>query len=212
MMLLTVLILQACSNSYKNLQAISNAKNDCVIKFQPKFKRVLYNTQVNILHTHLSGLLLIKQMPDSSTRFVFSTETGFKFFDFEFDNAGTFTVHYIIDKMNRKAVVNTLRNDFELALMKHIANREPAILKKDDLVFYRYTNNNAFDYYITDSSCNKLVRIEKAGKKKSSMQMIMNNYSNGIPDTIGITHSHLNFDIGLKLLKPGDIETNSTQQ
>lgn len=211
-MLLTALLLQACSNSYKNLQAVSNAKNDCVIKFQPTFKRALYNTQVNILHIHLSGLLLIKQMPDSSTRLVFSTETGFKFFDFEFDHAGAFTVYYIIDKMNRKAVVNTLRNDFELALMKHIANKQPAIFKKDHLLFYRYGNNDAFDYYITDSSCNKLVRIEKAGKKKSSMQMIMNNYNDGIPDSIGITHKHLNFNIGLKLLKPGDIETNSTQQ
>ena len=151
-------------------------------------------------------------MTDKSTRFLFSSETGFKFFDFEFDTAGAFTVHYIIDKMNRKAVVNTLRNDFELALMKHIADKQPAIFKKDDLLFYRYENNDAFDYYITDSRCNKLVRIEKAGKKKPSMHMIMNNYYDGIPDTIGITHNHLNFNIGLKLLKPGNMETINTQQ
>jgi len=177
-------------------------------QFQPKFTRALYNTQVNILRTHLSGLLLIKLMPDSSTRLVFSTETGFKFFDFEFVNAGAFKVHYILDKMNRKAVIKTLSSDFKLMLMKQFTNKQAETFKAGDLLYHRYTDSLDIAYYITDSACSKLIRIEKADDKKPSMQMIMHNYINGIPDTIGITHSHLKFNIGLKRLDTATVESN----
>ena len=206
------MLLQSCSSSYKNLQPVTKVNSSCVLQFQPKFSRTLYNTQVNILRTHLSGLLLIKQMPDSSTRLVFSTETGFKFFDFEFDSTGTFTVHYILDKMNRKAVLKTLRNDFELMLMKRIAAKAPEVFEKNGLLYHRYANGLDFDYYITDSSCSKLVRIEKAGTKKPSIRMIMSHYTNEIPDTIGITHTHFKFNIGLKRLETANVENGNDQQ
>jgi hypothetical protein len=190
------------------LQPVTKDNDSCLAQFRPTFTRTLYNAQVNILRTHLSGLLLIKLMPDSSTRLVFSTETGFKFFDFEFDSAGKFSVHYILEKMNRKAVIKTLHADFELMLMKQLVNRQAETLKKGDLLYHRYAGEEDFDYYITDSNCNKLIRVEKAGNKKPSMQMIMQNYFNGVPDTIGITHSHFKFNIGLKRLETAIVENN----
>ncbi|HQY12763.1 MAG TPA: hypothetical protein PK133_11145, partial [Ferruginibacter sp.] len=77
----------------------------------------LYSTTVDVSGNHLSGLLLVKKMPDSSTRMVFSSEMGLSFFDFEFSADGNFKVYSIIKKMNRKAVIKTLRHDFELVLM-----------------------------------------------------------------------------------------------
>ena len=89
-------------------------------KFKPAFTVALYNTQVDVVGNHLSGLLLIKKMPDSSTRMVFSNEMGFKYFDFEFAADGNFKVYSIIKQMNRKAVLKTLRKDFELILMNKL--------------------------------------------------------------------------------------------
>src|SRR5438128_8324576 len=93
----------ACASQYKQLQQ-STGNADCLQKFKPDFTRALYYTTVNVTGKYLSGILLIKKMPDSSTRMVFSNQSGFKFFDFEFSASGDFKVYYIIDKLNKKAV------------------------------------------------------------------------------------------------------------
>jgi len=206
-----VFLLTACAASYKDLKPLPFTNNNCVLQFRPNFTRALYNTQVNVLSTHLSGLLLIKLMPDSSTRLLFSTETGFKFFDFEFDKSGGFKVHYIIDKMKKKAVIKTLRSDFELALMTNISNRQYELFTKNGLRYHRYPNEDLFDYYITDSSCTQLIRIEKASKRKTKMDMIMQHYHNQMPDTIGITHHNFRFNIGLKRLETESNDSSKTK-
>lgn len=72
-------ILMGCSSAYKYLRATTGDVNS-LQKFKPSFSVALYNTQVDVMGNHLSGLLLIKKMPDSSVRMVFSNEIGFKFF------------------------------------------------------------------------------------------------------------------------------------
>src|SRR5438128_6245701 len=108
----------SCFSPYKQLQK-ANENVSCVKQFKPVFTTALYNTQVNVVGKHLSGLLIIKTMPDSSIRIVFSNEAGFKFFDFEF-NGNNFKVYYIYKQMNKKSVLKTLRKDFQLVLMNNL--------------------------------------------------------------------------------------------
>ena len=192
-------LLSACASSYKHLQQ-SAGNISCIQKFKPDFTRALYYTQVNITGKHLSGLLLIKKMPDSSTRMLFSNETGFKFFDFEFARNGDFKVHYVIDQLNKKPVLITLRKDFEIVMMQPNVLQN-GFIKKDTatvLHYYGFPEEKGFNYYITDSTCNELVRMERASSRKPVVKVIMQNYKDGMPDTIGISHTGFNFDIGLK--------------
>ena len=197
-----MLVLTACSSSYKHLQR-SQEDVSCIQKFKPDFTNALYYTEVNVIGKHLSGLLLIKLMPDSSTRMVFSNEAGFKFFDFEFAKNGSFKVFYIIDQMNKKAVITTLRKDFEIIMMQP-ANMQHGYMSRNidsGYNYYAFPQAKGFNYYITDSTCNQLIRLERASSKKAVVEIKMMDYINGRPDTIGITHTNFNFNIGLKQLK-----------
>ncbi|MEP7255741.1 MAG: hypothetical protein ABI666_08180 [Ferruginibacter sp.] len=170
-------------------------------KFKPAFTVALYNTTVDVVGNHLSGLLLIKKMPDSSTRMVFSSETGFTFFDFEFAADGNFKVYSIIKKMNKRSVIKTLQHDFELVLMNGL-NNNPATVKTDSgLLYFIYPQAKGFNYYITSADGNELVHIERASYKKTVVEAVMKNYINGIPDTIGISHKTFEFNIGLKRIE-----------
>src|ERR1700712_4842391 len=115
LLFISIIFLSACASQYKGLRDTQGDIN-CVQKFKPVFVSALYNTQVNVIGKHLSGLLLIKTMPDNSIRMVFSNEMGFKFFDFGFGADGKFTVFSIIKQMNKKAVIKTLQKDFELVM------------------------------------------------------------------------------------------------
>lgn len=173
--------------------------NNCISTFKPSFSRALYNTQVNVVGKHLSGLLIIKVMPDSSTRMVFTNEAGFKFFDFSFKGE-TFMVHYIFEQMNQKAVIKTLQKDFELILMQNLNAAEQYLLKNGNDYYHVFAKGKDHYYYITDSACATLTRMERGSSRKKVVEAVMKNYANGIPDSIGIKHNNFSFIIELKQL------------
>jgi len=170
-------------------------------KFKPAFTVALYNTTVDVVGNHLSGLLLIKKMPDSSTRMVFSNEMGFSFFDFEFNPDGDFKVYSIMKKLNKKSVIKTLQHDFELILMNNLNNSKAVIKTSEGLTYFIFPQSKGYNYYITNQSGEELVRMERASNKKTIVEAVMKNYLNGVPDTIGISHKTFEFNIGLKRIE-----------
>lgn len=194
------LVVAGCTSAYKHLEHIEGSSS-CLQKFKPQFSTALYTTQANIVGNYISGLLLIKTMPDSSTRLVFSSEMGLSIFDFEFSPRGEFKVHHIINKMNRKAVIQTLKGDFELVLMNQLNSEGAQILRQDQRIYYSFPKKKGSNYYITDLNCETLIGMEKASKRKAVVKAVMINYENGIPDSIGISHTNFHFTIGLKRLK-----------
>lgn len=189
-----------CSPAYKQMQATTDDIT-ALQKFKPAFTVALYNTKVDVIGNHLSGLLLIKKMPDSSIRMVFSNEMGFKFFDFEFAPNGNFKVYSIIKEMNKKSVLKTLRKDFELLLMERLDSTTASVRTGNGFLYYVFPQKKGFNYYITNSTSEELVRMERASKRKIVVEVIMKHYINGIPDTIGISHKNFDFTIGLKRLE-----------
>lgn len=165
------------------------------MKFRPAFAATtLYSTQVDVLKHHFSGLLLFKPMEDGSIRVVFTNEMGMKFFDFAFEKNGGFTKHYVMPKMDKKAVVKTLKKDFEMILMRQDLSLASVFTDST----YRYT---AFDlpkgkvYYITNKQCDSLVRIENASKRKPVVTVIMKG------DSIDIQHHTFKFKISSQRLQ-----------
>jgi hypothetical protein len=192
-----LVLMFGCSSAYRDLQPVS-APAAALDKFKPAFSVALYNTQVDVVGNHLSGILLIKKMPDSSIRLVFSNQVGFKFFDFAYLPDGSFKVYSIIDQMNKKAVIKTLRKDFELLLMNNLDSSKLVTRSAEGLIYYSFRQSSGYNHYITNAGGDTLVRMERASKRKPVMVAIMKNYQKGIPDTIGVSHKKFEFTIGLK--------------
>jgi hypothetical protein len=195
-----LLIMLACSPVHKQMQSAS-ADISQLQKFKPAFTVALYNTTVDVVGNHLSGLLLIKKMPDSSTRMVFSNEMGFTFFDFEFASDGKFKVYSITKQLNKRSVIKTLQNDFALILMNNLDNTMASVKTANGLTYFIFPQTKGFNYYITNNTVDELVRMERASNKKTIVEAVMKNYVNGIPDTIGISHKTFEFNIGLKRIE-----------
>ena len=195
-----LLLLAGCSSVYKNLEPATGNFNH-IYKFRPRFSVVLYNAEINVTSHHLSGLLLMKIMPDSSTRIVFSSEMGIKFFDFAFLKDGRFKVYYIIPQMNKGPVIKTLMKDFDLVLMRQQGSQERYILKDSAHLYYVLPQQKGANYYITNTAGDSLLRMEKSSKRKPVAVATMTNYKNGLPDTIGIDHKNFKFTIGLKKIE-----------
>ena len=172
-------------------------------KLKPNYNVALYNTNVDVVGNHFSGLLLIKKMPDSTTRVVFSNELGFKFFDFEFNNDFDFKVYSVIKQINRKAVITTLRKDFELVLMQMNLNTSGSRYTQNGRLYYLFPelSGKGYNCYITDILGDTLWGMERRSNNKTIVNAIMRNNINGQPDTISIVHTRFNFSISLKRIE-----------
>lgn len=191
------LILAACSSPYRKLQKADGSPG-CIQKFKPAFQTAYFEAKVEILSHQLSGVLIMKKMPDSNIRLVFSTKPGIKLFDFEFASNSEFRVLYIMDQLDKKGIIKTLRKDFELILFFN-TNPNRGYLLRDSLRFYYvFPQESGVNYYIADSSCSVLYAMQRASDRKIIAEAIMNNYQQGMPDTIGIEHKNFHFIIGLK--------------
>jgi hypothetical protein len=171
---------------------------DCLQQFRPKISRALYRTSVDVTGKHIGGLLLIKTMPDSSTRVVFSNEMGFSFFDFGFSSDTGFKVYQIIPQMDKKAVVKTLRKDFELVLFRNMPEKGRFVLRDSTLLYHGFPQTRGVNYYVTDASCSRLVKMQRASRRKPVMEARMYENASHAPDSIFIHHTNFAFSITLK--------------
>lgn len=192
-------LLLSCTRPYAALRAVPGDAS-CVQQFRPTFRNELYKAQIDVVGRSLGGLLLIKILPDRSTRVVFTSETGPTLFDFEFTPDGAFHVRYVLDRLNRRPVISALRSDFELILMRNLAPSDATLLRDDSLRYARFPVGKGAVYVVTDAACTVLKRLEKVGKRKPLVRVLMQKYRQGVPDTIGISHQNFKFDISLKRL------------
>jgi hypothetical protein len=196
---LSLTLLNLSCNQYRHMQKI-HSDESCLQKLKPDFNHVIYKTSVDVVGKHISGILVVKRMPDSSTRIVFTNEMGFSFFDFGFPPDSGFKVYQIVPQMNKDALVRTLRKDFELLLFRNLDNQKYYSLKDSELIYHAFPQTEGVNYYITDINCHVLIKMQRASNKKPVMEAYMEGGSSVIaPDSISIRHFNIShFSITLK--------------
>lgn len=180
----------------KKVEAVS-----CPVeKFKPVVPFAIYQASVDVLNKHLSGLLVIKTMDDNSVHTLFQSEMGLTYFDFVWSNDNHFKVINVIKQMNKKAVINTLRKDFELMLMKNMDLSNVETLSDSTGLFNKILKGDEIIYIVTDSDCVQLKRIISATSRKSKVTLTMNTPAN-VPDSVNIHHEKFKFIISLKKIE-----------
>jgi hypothetical protein len=165
---------------------------------QPKlpnlgFQDEKYRTTVDVLHKHLSGILVIKKIEPQAYRVVFMNELGVTFFDYSFFE-NHYVVNQIMDKLNKKAVKRTLAKDFGMLLGEGIFKKESAE-RKDSLIQVSLQRKGQVHYYFQQK---QVERIELHGRKKVVSIYPFYKDESIAPDSVFIQHHTVNFTIQLK--------------
>jgi hypothetical protein len=193
-------IFWACSPKLPQASKLSvvSSKEICPVLPTLSGSTSLYSTHVNVIGKHLSGLLLFKSMPDTTKRIIFTSETGVKFFDFEYSKQG-FKVLYCIKQLNKKIVINQLRKDLGLIIMDGINPAEQKVYRVGNEFYHEFpTGKDELTYYITDPECKKIVRIENTERQNQKIVVTLISESAGMPDSLNIDHKNFRFNISLK--------------
>jgi hypothetical protein len=133
--------------------------------FGEDFQKGLYRATLDISKHHLTGVLFIKKISDTSYRILFSNEFGMQIFDFEFLR-NDFIVHYCFPSLDRKSLLKLLDNDFRILLF---SNQDIMKMTKDkpeaskELSFKIRNKTGKWIYRISVAS-KKIMSIESVGK------------------------------------------------
>jgi hypothetical protein len=80
----------------------------------------VYKCQMDIYKNHVSGILIIKKISETTHRVALTSDFGNKLIDFEVSD-NDFKLNYVLPDLDKKIVINFLKNDFQQLLKKTIS-------------------------------------------------------------------------------------------
>lgn len=154
----------------------------------------VYKAHIEVYGNDLSGLFVVKKINYSVYRVVLTTDFGNKLLDFELSETD-FKVNYIIDDLNKKIIINTLRKDFGLLLKRnHIVNE---VFENTEYEIFKSIDENRTNYLYKskrDKSFSKLVNTSKS-KEKVTISFLPKNTT--FAESILIQHYNIKLKIEL---------------
>lgn len=161
--------------------------------FSDETKDYVYKASIDVYDKHFGGLLIIKKINEQEHRVVFTTEMGNKLFDFTFTE-NHFQVNYILDELNRKMLINVLKNDFKVLISDNLQVIN-TFSEANTNVFETSIYNKNHYYYFENKQLTQVVRT-KNGKAK--VQFLFSEINNHLADQIDIKHHNIKLDITLQ--------------
>lgn len=177
-----------CASAYHSLEPVP-VESTCLDRIRPGgIQTTWFDTSVDITGRHISGLMLIKNMPDGTTRVVFTNEAGVKFLDFEFGPGAAFRVVDIMEKLDKKPVVQTLRKDFALMLGIPFLQPPRSAYRDSGSLYFAFPQKKETVFLKTDSNCSSLHSVEVGTPRKRKVTVFFYGPDPAQPDSISLQH------------------------
>lgn len=198
--LLAMVVLTSCS--LKTTEGLRQVPFTKIEVENPYFSNAeidyVYKAKIEVYGKNFGGILIIKKIAAESHRVVFTTEFGSKLFDFQFED-DTFTKNFVIEDLDKKFIINILKDDFKL-----LVNEKAKILEvyeSENQRIYKTHNDERFNFYFINAGTGQLQKIVNTSKTKEKMEIDFTSSDGKIADTIAIKHNNIKLTIDLEKFK-----------
>jgi len=158
----------------------------------------VYKANITVYGNELSGIFIAKKINDTTHRIVFTTEFGNKLMDFEISETD-FKVNSIVSELDRKILINTLKEDFRLLLKKRYLIQEQFENESSDI--YKSADGKRDNYLFISKKEQKLEKIVHASKTKEKFTLLFSSENNIFAEKIEIVHQNIKLKIELNYFK-----------
>lgn len=158
----------------------------------------VYKTNITVYGNELTGIFIAKKISDSTHRVVFTTEFGNKLLDFEISE-NDFKINSVVEELNRKMLINTLKTDFRLLLKTQFQiDRQ---FENDSQTVYVQREGQFTNYLFVSKADGKLTQIVHASKTKEKIKIGFTSENNIFASAIAIQHHDIKLRIALQHFK-----------
>jgi hypothetical protein len=158
----------------------------------------VYKANIAVYGNELSGIFIAKKINDTTHRVVFTTEFGNKLLDFEISET-EFKINSIIDELDKKILINTLKTDFRLLLRNNYTVNSQYNSKENKVFLSEKGKIN--NYLFISTSNNKLSKIVYTTKRKEKINIFVTSENNIFATKIIIQHYNIKLKIELNYLQ-----------
>jgi len=188
-----LLLISCASIPEKNL---APGKTTTVLNpyFADPGKDYVYRTKINVYGNELNGILIAKKINDSVHRVVLATDFGNTLLDMEIGQ-NSFRKNSIVDDLDRKIIVNTLRDDFRLMLRERFACSQAVLAGDRQMLYDVIGESNPLQISTSDS---KLISISNGNARKRKVSIGFESENNIFADKITIQHYNIKLSIEMR--------------
>lgn len=195
---IVVILLISCA-SYPKKKGFSETTLNQNIVSNPYFsdisKDYIYKANIDAFGSSFGGILIVKKLGQNHHRIAFTTEMGNKIFDFTFKEEG-FKVNHILKEMDKKILINILRNDFRV-LVKEKPSVEMSFQKNSNSMYKTSIGKKKYYHFLSEEKLTKVVRV---GSVKEKVEFTFSEINDNIARQIQILHKNFNLKIILKAI------------
>lgn len=193
------IVLVSCGSVTKNYTPKKLDKTSYTVPYfaEPKMDYV-YKTNITVYGHEMSGIFIAKKINDTTHRVVFTTEFGNKLFDFEISDT-TFKVNSIVSELDKKILINTLKEDFRLLLKKEYLIQEQFENESDNI--YKSADGNRDNYLFISKKEHKLEKVVRSSKTKEKITITFTLENDIFAKKVVILHQNIKLRIELNYLK-----------
>lgn len=193
------IVLVSCGSVTKNYTPKKLDKTAVEVPYfsEPKTDYV-YKTNITVYGHEMSGIFIAKKINDSTHRVVFTTEFGNKLFDFEISET-TFKVNSIVSELDKKILINTLKEDFRLLLKKNYVIQEQFENESNNI--YKSADGNRDNYLFVSKKEQKLEKVLRSSKTKEKITITFTLENDTFAKKVVILHQNIKLKIELNYLK-----------
>ena len=158
----------------------------------------VYKAKIKVYNKNFGGILIVKKTGPENHRVVFTTEFGSKLLDFQFDG-DKFTKNFVVKDLDKKFIINILRDDFELLITEKSDILETFSSEVHNVL--KTQSEERFNYYFFEKETRKLQKIINTTKRKEKVEVNFTSTEKEIADIISIKHNNFKLTIDLEKFK-----------
>ncbi len=114
--------------------------------------------------------------------------------DFEVSEK-SFKVNYCVDELNKRIVLNTLKDDFRLLFRQnHVVEK---VFENQSLIIYKVNDGKRFNYLSENKSEQKLIQLIHSSKTKEKVVIRFEGKNTTFAEKINIEHKNIKLKIEL---------------
>lgn len=157
----------------------------------------IYKATIAVYGKQLSGIFVAKKINDSIHRVVFTTDFGNTLMDVEVSE-NNFKVNYCIEELNKKIILNTLKNDFRLLFKPDHTVVE--VYENEWDIIYKTKQGKRLNYLVVSKKEVRLKQLMHTSKTKEKVVINFQSKNSTLAENIVIEHQNIQLRIELNLL------------
>jgi hypothetical protein len=179
------------SNSEKTVENLYFSSNEDYV----------YKCQMDIYKNHVSGILIIKKINETTHRVVLTSDFGNKLIDFEISE-NDFKLNYVLPDLDKKIVINFLKNDFQHLLRQKYPVNESFENNNSKIYLSKIDKKTYYLFFNRENNLLKQIVYTKNNKEKIDFTFDAKKHI--FADSLNLQHK--DFKINIKLFQITETE------